>query len=949
MAVVVIREATIARRYFEIDCGKIQNRRFEMKTIVSFATVLLMSFCLSCLGSEPMPPSVFPDVQDILAQGKTKQALKELKSKFRDKSDSVAENAKIEYFRIMLDSGEEKDKFLETITKEIDKSAGNRIFGLRLKSVLALYYAREGNIQKAEEILSPFIRGDGGISALIASEKLGDIFLDSEKYARAADFYESAIAFYGALSSSEKEEVSRHAVSIRRISANFEKAKEKSLPVNAQNLFNKAMKLFAQEQFAEAHAIFQQIVSSYEEDELAEKSLYYSALTLYRQKKTDEAMRELKRYFPKHQKGSMIASAHLLAGDIYLEFKNDQDKALGHFEASEAISSKTTEKGVSPNEILADSNFRLAMIRHFRCEFDKAKEHYMREIAENPIKSADSDLPNHSFYLVEQCKQSASPVLFPELIAKGDKKSASLIFFADAYLESRRFEKAGYLFKLLLDKAQFPEISPEQEAYVNLEIGELFRMMQNNEDALRQFQFVQSQYPKSEYAPVALFREASILQGDRRKTEESRKILAGLLKKYPSSPYASNALNSLAFSEYCDGNMKEAEEKYKKILSSHRNGEFADLAKSMLELIKSEKTGKKLEDGIAIKEKVTCNVISPGRTSKSQIFEVQSDSMHIAILETRPQDMKLTADTGEIRASKRSDDLSVWTEVEDTDILHRAKSPVIKRGEVSWIVCTGEFVKTIVLPPGPVEIDPIIKIKGLWRSELAMPGVHIVVCNFYDSNRLSRINAWIRNAADAMAEQYSNCGKNPVIKGFCGVQRDRCGKIDPVPEIAKLADFLSKNNLQPASVSTFSSIGLGTRVNCSEPDNPPAGSSSQMPALCAQNGPFFYAMIYARPSSPLFDLLADPKFLPSSDVLLSFERLTSPLKPYMKKGAFVNLFHSYTGSDYASGETKTSLAKLVKGVLNEQVVIGIGGEIEFRGRRPPVPKHKGTYEILYGM
>jgi Uncharacterized protein conserved in bacteria len=143
---------------------------------------------------------------------------------------------------------------------------------------------------------------------------------------------------------------------------------------------------------------------------------------------------------------------------------------------------------------------------------------------------------------------------------------------ADSFFETGETAKARKQYELAAKMIRDPELS----AYCELQNARCLAMLGKVDDALRAYDRLVVQYPKTSFADDALLRAGMLQAGQKRNLGEAEKAFDRIGKDYPASDSAEHALYYYATVLRWQNRFNDSEKAYKALLGKYPNAPVKD-------------------------------------------------------------------------------------------------------------------------------------------------------------------------------------------------------------------------------------------------------------------------------------------------------------------------------------------------------------------------------------
>lgn len=383
---------------------------------------------------------------------------------------------------------------------------------------------------------------------------------------------------------------------------------QKDMPlVNGQPDPKVALKDTAAYAYGLAQGLYTQIVEQYPEHALAELAKVRMAEIEMRTGKLKEASERLEAFLKADPTGAYRGTAHVLWGDLYLEYYFDGHRAEVEYNAvfkpseyakelknlyrvagrpffapdmtgdiklatvttdgvdplaAEALAAADTAKqealkaaelpeGVDPTwkEALADAHTRLGILAYMRNKLPLADQHFTTSYKMAPDTRFGKGAPTGIILLAEKCRNKLAVVPHSIMRAGGERPRIAL-FLAACKLGGRQSAEAAVLFKRVAD-GEFTDATADQRAFGQRNYAEALWYNGDGDGALAGWKrFLEPPFNRSSEAPDALLCYGASLFT----TTQDFKALDYLVKVYTDYPYSEAA--PLAMVQYATMTMR---------------------------------------------------------------------------------------------------------------------------------------------------------------------------------------------------------------------------------------------------------------------------------------------------------------------------------------------------------------------------------------------------------
>lgn len=282
----------------------------------------------------------------------------------------------------------------------------------------------------------------------------------------------------------------------------------KVTPFLVQSQFILAEAHFARADYAQAAAIYQEILNATPSDRDRSEALYsLGTVTLQGLHDPQKARETFDQMVIKYPRLPLAAAAKMLIGDCYL--------AEGNAVMADSIYG-TVNSNQLPLRNQEELLFKRAELQFYTGNFEAARDAYSRVMNAYPKSVFVNDCLRRIMLISEY----------------GGMEEASLQVFAAALYAQFRFEYQKTLDELAKLKHRTGAILPEISW---LKSGEIYQIMRQDTLALAEYDSLITLHPASFYTPIAFERKGDIYSESRHNCEQARQMYQQVLLNHPGS------------------------------------------------------------------------------------------------------------------------------------------------------------------------------------------------------------------------------------------------------------------------------------------------------------------------------------------------------------------------------------------------------------------------------
>ncbi len=509
--------------------------------------VLCIAVCSSLVGfaGSSWDADRLSSCRKSIAAGKGKQVLSRLDRLTKSDTDVIAREAAYLYADVSLSlDPQENVRKAEDLLGNLAARGTDDEWRTKAAIRLAQHWDNTAQQEAACKLLDRILAENRQtIDDIRIAAALGDLYASHDAWNDAIRAYEYAVKLPRTLKLSDLDGIDlKH---IQRLLEDAKKQLARPDKKEPETTFGAAEKLRQATKYAQATPLYRKVYTDFPDHSLAAPAELRHGQCLLLDGKVDNAEKALQSFIKKKPFGAYRGHAHLLIGDILLEHRFEIDEASRTY--SIVLKADADKVDKTWTQILADIHDRLGLIEYFSGNTEAAAKHFEASVRLRPTKTY-GDVPGQGMAcLVEMCRADKLPM--PKFLLKqGRKKVRFVLFLASAYMEGWKDKRSLHLFERVSSGDLKEAAGFEQQAYAALGVAGGYAHLNENEKALACYaRFEKKPYSRSHFAPDALLQTAC-LHGRQARTDKSHEYLARVYREYPRSEWAPWAMFQHAFS-----------------------------------------------------------------------------------------------------------------------------------------------------------------------------------------------------------------------------------------------------------------------------------------------------------------------------------------------------------------------------------------------------------------